>query len=182
MGLLVDRGVGSVHGVWLSSIADLAAAAFMMGNTPGGVSALHAAQNAAMFVPIVAAANLEVKTAWWLNGATVNGNTDVGIYDKDLNRLGSTGAVAQSGTTAIQSAALAIPAMLRAGQPYYLALATSSATATYQSLDLAASLYTRALGLTFMAAAYPLPAAATPGTAGVRYIPIFGLTYRTAGI
>lgn len=184
MGLLVDRGVGGM-GVWLSSIGAVGPTVRVISNiaeTASRVSAVLQGANAAIAVPFVAGANLLVPTAWWFNGAVVDGNVDVGLYDVDLNRLSSTGAVAQANTGVPQSAALAPAARLLAGRPYYLAISASSATAQFTAMDAGTLTIARATGCVAMASAHPLPNTIVPAVMNVRQIPWFGLTYRTAGI
>lgn len=66
---------------------------------------------------------------WWVNGATVNGNVDMGVYSEDgQTLLVSAGSTAQSGASAVQTKAVSFT--LSPGR-YYLGFATSSATATF---------------------------------------------------
>jgi hypothetical protein len=83
------------------------------------------AQLFAVWVPEVC----RITTWWWQNGATVNGNVDMGIYTRAGVRLVSMGSVAQSGASAPQTSTANLPATLPAGE-LLLAFILSSATAT----------------------------------------------------
>lgn len=181
MGLIVNRGVGG-QGLWLSSLLESAPIARFLSNlaeTSSRVTAATGTANRAYLVPIVPAANGPVNKAWWINGGTVSGNLDVGIYDKDGNRVASTGAVAQSGANAIQSAALTVVPTLLAGIPYYLAFSSSSATSELFAVDAAGAQIATACGFVQAATAHPLPATVTFAAMASQYLYTFGLTYRT---
>lgn len=62
-----------------------------------------AGSQVAQFFPWVVEMPITIVKGFVMNGASVNGNVDVGVYDHEFNRLVSMGATAQAGTTAIQS-------------------------------------------------------------------------------
>lgn len=112
--------------------------------------------------PFRIATPFPVTRFWWVNGGTVNGNVDMGIYTEDgQTLLVSTGSTAQSGTNVIQT--VTVSYTLPPGR-YYMAFATSSATATFarQSNSVAS---TRAAGFrqhtTTAGANVPLPTTLT---------------------
>lgn len=71
-----------------------------------------------------------IRKVGWYNGATVPaGNVELAIYDASLQQLQSTGAVAQSGTNALQEVDWA-DLTLDVGT-YYVAIGYSAATATF---------------------------------------------------
>lgn len=110
---------------------------------------------------------------WWINGATINGNVDAGIYDEGLATvLTSTGSTAQSGATALQT--VASTARLAPGR-YYFAISSSSATATFYRQDVGAQPAWQSGGRNISVSAgggVPLPTspALNYGTSGVRML------------
>lgn len=92
-------------------------------------SATWQAAQTALYVPFRIAQAVLAKGFYWMNGATISGNVDCGIYDGALTRVTSTGAIAQSGANTIQTSALGTAVFLPAGV-YYLAIMCTSATAT----------------------------------------------------
>lgn len=115
------------------------------------------------------------RSAFWANGATVAGNVDVGVYGWLFNLLGSTGAVAASGTSAIQKAALSASLYLPAGA-YFLAMSCSSATNTNRRWG-DTLIQQQHMGVVQMASAHPLPSTFTPASAATLngYTPLFGI-------
>ena len=71
---------------------------------------------------------LLVQAMFWMNGATVIGHYDAGIYTTTGNRVLSTGSTAQVTANALQVVSVA-PTLLPPG-PYYLALATATRSST----------------------------------------------------
>jgi hypothetical protein len=132
--------------------------------------------NLARFVPFVLPRPVTVLKMFWYNGATVSGNVDVGIYNESLTRLVSMGSTAQVTINVIQEANVT-DIELPAGR-YYMALASSSATATFfcgvPSIQLGKS-----LGLAQQASALPLPATATLVANAAAILPYFGFATRT---
>lgn len=119
-------------------------------------------QNQAYFFPFRLDVGRTAVKMFAMNGATANGNTDVGIYDDQFNYLISSGATLQSGTNAIQEFDITdtyLPPGL-----YWMALSSSSATATF--FRVAAATDEAALSNVAgyqQATAHPLPtSAATP--------------------
>lgn len=119
--------------------------------------------NMARFVPFHLDAPYLVNRVWWANGATVAGNVDCGIYSESGRLLASIGSTVMAGATTIQSAALGTPLLLMPGR-YYMALASSSTTATFQSLNLPATYAGKVMGVAQQSAALPLPATFTLAT------------------
>lgn len=114
---------------------------------------------------------------WWVNGGTINGNVDMGVYSESgQTLLVSTGSTAQSGTNALQT--VAVSYTLSPGR-YYLAFATSSATATFarQNNSVAS---TRAAGFrqhtTTAGANVPLPSSLTFAAHNATPNPYVGIT------
>lgn len=147
-------------------------AAEISSNYAGPKSTAWGTASLAILVPVQITSGVTVKQMAWINGATVSGNVDIGIYDSTFNLLVSLGSTAQSGTIAMQVGDIADTA-LSAGT-YYFALASSSATATFYLADYGlGSIHaqgTKEMGVVTMASAFPLPATITPA-ASIGYIP-----------
>lgn len=103
------------------------------------------AQNLALYIPFRVESPVTVVKITWTNGATVNGNLDVGIYDRYGNLLVNKGSTAQSGTSAIQTADIT-DTLLNPGN-YFMALCSNSATATFQRWSNPSAVYLRGCGV-----------------------------------
>src|SRR3990172_5526534 len=71
--------------------------------TPFANNAMGTAERA-MFFPVVVHEPVTVYSMFWINGTTINGNVDVGVYDTAGHLLVSTGSTAQSGSALPQEA------------------------------------------------------------------------------
>jgi hypothetical protein len=142
-------------------------------SAPTPVSTVIGAAATVLF-PVDVFEPITLVKAFVMNGATVNGNFDIGIYDANLNKLFSTGSTAQAGASAIQEVDIA-DFQLDIGA-YHLAFALSSTTAAYFAWSTS---FSAVAGSNFMtAAAFPLPA--TFVSAGVTSgTPLFGFSTRT---
>lgn len=149
-------------------------------NAVGPASSTLFAANRAVFVPLSLSASFTVLEMAWLNGATIAGHVDIGIYDSGGTLLVSQGSTAQAGSLGMQIADVADTA-LSAGD-YYLALATDSSTATF-AVSSQASIPTvcRTAGVFIMDSAFPLPATATFNKA-CSVIPVIVATSSTTAI
>ena len=134
-----------------------------------GASAVWPAANDALFIPFSLSEPVLVKRLGWTNGATVAGNVDCGIYDTAGVRLLSTGTTAQSGTSAIQSVDVT-DTQLGPGL-FYMALASDSATATFNRYIASDVMFVKFTGMAKQATAFVLPATATLATVTANYIP-----------
>lgn len=133
------------------------------------------AANRAIFIP-VAIDRYETITQLWTWNGTVNGNLDVGLYDPDWNLLVSSGSTAMSGANTVQ--AINITDYTVAPGLYFIALASSSATATFVRSAAVSLPYCRAYGVVEQASAFPLPTTASPTALSTHYAPVFGLSFR----
>lgn len=143
-----------------------------LGGMVGGAiaSATYPSANLAIFYPVRVTRAFTVAQLFVLNGATVSGNIDVGIYDSAGTRLVSSGSTAQSGTNAVQAFNIA-DTLLAAGW-YYLAVAMDNITGTLQRNTAGSFVMTASLGIGQQASAFPLPATATiiRAAAGTQFI------------
>lgn len=134
--------------------------------------------NTALFVPFTVRSLYLVRKFWWANGAAVAGNVDCGVYSMGGARLLSTGAIAQSGTSVLQSAVPTAgpPWQLLPGS-YYMAISASSATATFLTSTGFSVRELQFLGCAQQATANPLPDPATLATiSSFTTFPLFGMS------
>jgi hypothetical protein len=131
-------------------------------------SAVWPGANIGLFWPFRISGRRTYTRAMTANGTAVAGNIDVGVYDLAGNRLFSTGSVAQAGTSIFQR--ITINWTLDPGH-YLLALACSSASATFIRNG-PSSEQQRSVGIKQMTAAgVPLPATATFAALASSYLP-----------
>lgn len=129
--------------------------------------------NRAIYVPFTLAAPYLVQKFWWCNGSAVAGNVDCGVLTGDGTLLASAGSTAQAGTSTLQSVAIGTPLLLLPGS-YYMALAASSATATFLAPTPTVR-QQQMMGIAQQATALPIPATATFATPASAYLPLFGI-------
>lgn len=142
------------------------------------VSTAWGSANRAVFYPFMLPGPGTALKMFVMNGATINGNVDVGIYDAAGNRLVSAGSTAQSGANALQVFDIT-DTELAAGVNYYMALASSSSTATFFA---DAQSRGRALPVLFVASGFALPSTATlvgqQASTG-NFATLFGISFRS---
>ena len=142
-------------------------------------SQTYIAANRAYYYPFRLAEAVTCYKAFWVNGAAVSGNVDIGIYTSAGVKVASTGSTAQAGTSVTQIATLS--ASLAAGN-YYLAFACDNTTATFHVSDLAATaIWARIFNIQYQAAAFALPSTATFAAAANANQPMYvcGLAFRS---
>lgn len=147
----------------------------IMSAQAGGFASAAWTQNRIIAIPLVVQRPYQVKQFAWYNGGTVNGNTDVGIYDETATRkIGSTGSTANSGTSVIQVVDVT-DFTLAANTRYWLVLSSDSATQTYQRINPAAVLMDW-VGVREQLSGWSsgLPSSLTLAVPTVAYIPFFG--------
>lgn len=137
-----------------------------LGNVALMTSAVWSANNLAVYAPIYVRRPVKLSKVGIFNGAAASGNFDVGVYAPDAEgkpgaRLWNAGSFGQAGVTQIQTRAIAgglwISGLL------YLAAVFDNTTAQVIRLVASASGSGFCLGSIFtQAAAFPLPANATP--------------------
>ena len=120
---------------------------------------------------------------FWLNGSSAGGNSEVGIWDADYNKITTTGSVLGSGNSVPQAAALAATVTLPPGL-YYAGMAHSATTTNQVFRWSFATLGTamwmgcgmwKQAGITLGS----LAATATPGDLTNVAFPVFGLITRS---
>lgn len=142
-------------------------------------AAVTTVSNEARYFPLRLSAPFLVVKFWWLNGASVSGNVDIGIYSASGTRLARTGSTAQSGTTAVQSVALGTPFLLMPDL-YYLAWCADNTTATMLLSTLTNGVSdARRMGMYTQTAAFSLPTTATFAAATSGRVPVVGISNRS---
>lgn len=144
-----------------------------------GAGAGWPAANLAIYVPLQLPFWYPVKRVFWVNGSTITGNYDLGIYSKGGNRMASTGSTAMTPASDLQYANLDI--LLSPGA-YYIALLNDGTTnrafggtAITANAGRIGGLKEQAVG------AATLPATATFANYTRTLIPFFGLTRTGTG-
>ena len=153
-------------------------ATFMASNVnASGATFTWPTANRAIYVPFVSPVDLVVVKMFVENGATVNGNVDIGVYDMGGNQVAAAGSTVQAGTSTIQIIDTA-DFTLVAGR-YYMALASSSATSTFARSGQPGAAVIGAMGVLQQASAFALPATATFAANAFTSVPMFGLAMIT---
>jgi hypothetical protein len=127
-------------------------------------------------IPFSVYAPITIVKMFVINGATVSGNIDVGIYDFWGKLLVSKGSTAQSGINAIQSFDIT-DTLLNPGH-YYMAVVLDNTTGTLQMWTPSASIY-RSEGVFETTSSFPLPDPMGFGSPSMSRVPFVGLTQRT---
>lgn len=133
--------------------------------------------NKALYFPFTLDESTTFTKAFWMNGATVSGNVDIGIYNEAGTKQVSMGSTAQATINSIQEVNIA-DTTLAAGR-YYMALSCDNTTATFYTWLLASALYSKVLGCAEQTSAFALPSPATLATPTTSSIPVFGFSIRT---
>lgn len=132
-------------------------------------AAAYPSATLALFQPFVNYGPYLIRRIGWINGATLGGSVDVGIFSAAGTRILSTGAVAQSGASVPQAVTLGTPVTLPPGA-YYWALAANTTTGTLARWAIPA-VAGRLMGLLQQASA-TLPAAMSPAVYAQTYMPL----------
>lgn len=142
-----------------------------IGSTPANISWWGA--NFAIYVPLVVEETITVTKLFSVNGSSVSGNIDIGLYDESGTKKISTGSVAQSGPNQAQVIDVA-DTQLTPGR-YYFGLAASGA-ANFLGYSLSGAQPYAVGGQYLQSSAFPLPNTATFGAGGsVSIVPIVGV-------
>lgn len=135
---------------------------------------LTISNNDAHFVPVIFPCDATLYALRFI-GANTTGNYDLGLYDRDLNLLASTGSTAMS--AAFQTLTLA-DLRVSGGKLYYMALALSSTAGSIWRPDFGAAAFAKGIGFGTQSSALPLPSTATPSAFGVNVVPFFNFGVR----
>lgn len=175
-------GVG-VPPLFITSFSQWATPAAMAGATSTTIqvpaSMAWGGANTACFVPFSIPWAYPVNRMFWVNGATIAGNTDVGIYTEAGARIYSTGSTVSAGASLPQYDT-GTPFLLGPGS-YYMAYVNDGTTGRTWGSTAVTAAAGRFMGLQQMASALPLPATATLAQWAIIGLPLFGFTRTTSG-
>ena len=147
-------------------------------STAAPISAGWPGANRALYVPFTLSETVTVVKMFsqqaGLGGAQ---NIDVGIYNEGLSRLVSSGSTLMDGTNILKEYDIT-DIVLGPGR-YYMAVVIDSISNGLHRWSLGSADRLKLLGIAEEAAAFPLPATATPAVVSSDYIPVFGLSLRT---
>lgn len=138
-----------------------------------GASAVWPAANRAIYIPVLIERTVTITQMAAYNGTVVNGNVDIGICDLSNNRLVSSGATLQAGTSTLQ--VFNITDTTLSPGVYYWSLMSTSGTATFWRTTVNV-LVLNACGAGQEATGGTIPATITPVAAANSYLPVFGAT------
>ena len=133
--------------------------------------------NLAIYAPFYLIAPFTIQQFFWLNGITISGNVDMGVFDHAGRKIASTGSTLQAGASAIQSVSIT-PVTLGSGL-FFLGLAVDNVTATVFGVPAGNIGFTVAVGVLQQATAFPLPALATFASPTFDFVPSCGITTRS---
>ncbi len=134
--------------------------------------------NLAIYVPFYLTSPFTIQQLFWLNGAAVSGNVDMGVFDRRGTKLVSTGSTLQAGTTSMQSVTLGTPLTLGVGL-FFLGMAVDNIAAAIFGVPAGNIGFTVAVGVYQQATAFPLPARATFATPTFDFVPSMAITSRS---
>lgn len=148
----------------------------------GGVTAATTSTTAgsqiAQFFPWAVEMPTKIVKGFVMNGASVNGNVDVGVYDWAFNKIVSIGATLQAGANAIQELDIT-DTVINPGRYWIAFLCTGTGTVFARSAaDENIMPLIPILELTGQTA-LPATAAAVKSTAATPIIPLFGFSTDT---
>lgn len=133
--------------------------------------------NLAIYVPFRVTKSATAYRMFCVNGATASGNLNMAIYNSAWANQVETGSTAQSGTSTYQDVEIA-DTVLAPGL-YYMALSLDNTMGTFDHAQ-SFSRLNRAWGIAQEAAAFAMPATATPAApTTVIDIPLFGVSFRS---
>lgn len=145
----------------------------------GGLSSITWTANQAVYIPMRLPFNYHVQRAFWCNGSTVAGSSDVAIYSSSGVRLWSAGSTVNSGAIVPQYITVTGGLLLTPGH-YWMAFASSTTTTGVTGVALATA-DGRVSGLKTQATALPLPATATLAAYAGVGVPLIGITNTASG-
>lgn len=127
----------------------------------------------AKYIPFWLPWDYPVARMYWLNGATLTGNADIGFYSMGGGKIWTAGSTARSGASTIQYVNAGI--ILPAGQ-YYLAFSLNATTTSTIGTTALTAVMNRATGMLQEASAMPLPTSMTGVAVSTAAYPLVGFT------
>lgn len=99
--------------------------------SPAHSSTAWPAANQAIYIPVSIPFYFPVARVFWVNGSTVTGNKDFGIYTWDGAKIYSTGSTAESGASAVQYVSVSGGLVLAPGS-YFFGISCSGPPTIWQ--------------------------------------------------
>jgi hypothetical protein len=149
------------------------------GNAFNNTTANLGATNRAVYCAVQVNSTITAYQMAWINGATLSGTVDVGIYSDANVRLVSSGPQTQAGVSTVQTFDIA-DTVLTPGT-YFLALAVSSATSTFRNSNINANVL-RACGMYQQdsLSSGTLPNPSVPITISLAFCPVLAIAFQSA--
>jgi hypothetical protein len=132
----------------------------------------------AVYLPFVLWRPATAYTMFWVNGTTLSGNVDAGIYDRTGLKLASIGSTTQAGASDMQEVAFASPVNLGAGY-FFMALALDNNVGHIFRRGLGSPEHMAAGGYQENSA-FPLPNQATLNSVSSSLVPLMGVRFYNA--
>jgi hypothetical protein len=140
------------------------------GNSAGGTRTANMAQ----YIPFWLPCAFTIRGIFWMNGSTVTGNGDFGIYSLEGVKLGSTGSTALTGISQLQGVTLSTALNLDRGI-YFMAAVSDGAT-RYTNTTFGSAADVSKVGVFEESSVFPLPSTASFGTPTFLAIPWISIT------
>lgn len=145
-----------------------------LNNAASITSGVFPTANKVIYMPIRVPSSMLIQQLYCINGATVSGNVEVGLYTMDGTKIVSSGSVAQAATNVKQL--FNITDTLIGRGAYYMAVTLDNTTGTFFRAVPANAAMAGLLGLlTETTGGFGLPATATFNAAADAYLPMAGL-------
>jgi hypothetical protein len=142
-------------------------------------TAVYSAANRAHFIPLYIPRTVVVHRMWVLNGTSVSGTIDMGIYSETGTKIVSKGGGDnQTGANAIQFLDITDTELARG--TYYMAISMSNNVGHVLRIQPGIADLLKAYGIAIMDTAHALPATATLADPTSSYVPMFGIALRAA--
>lgn len=133
--------------------------------------------NGAIYIPLNLPNTVLLSHFLVMNGASISGNLDLGLYNVQRQRIVSSGSVAQTGTNALQT--ISVPPVLIMPGFYWMALAVDNTSAILWGWNTVVfdsnAIEARMWGIWKQESAFPLPQIATFANLTTRTAPYVGL-------
>lgn len=142
----------------------------------GGASAAWPSANRIIYIPFYVNQKCLARKISWINGTAVAGNVTVGIYNSALGRLVTSGTIAQSGVSSVQTADIT-DTDLSPGT-YWMAMLSSSASAQFMRTNTNVGIM-RMSGMFEESGTFFLNSTATVTPLSTNYMPLMSVSLRT---
>jgi hypothetical protein len=159
-GSFTYQAAGGAYVFQTTAVNGIASEMMFAGVGTTTASQLWPTANLAVWMPMMVWMPVKIDQVFILNGSSVTGNVDVGIYNRSYSLLVSTGATAVAGTSAYQFIAVT-ETTLNEGLHYFAVSCSSSSNRMSMQVTLAAGLSSY-YGILQEASAHPLPSTGTP--------------------